>query len=512
MIRSEARVFVGVGLFSVLVYSLFMYGGIRSPDAEIVYRSAQTISKFQGTHVEEDLEAWEGFGVAEGRDGKLYSVFGPVQSFAAAPFVAAARGINQTGWYEHAPFYIPSSPYRTQTLQAVLNADDDAEPHAERFLVMFFNVLVTATCVFVLMLLLLRLGTSLAAVGVTGSLYAFGTLAWPYAETFFSEPLATLLSVSAFLLLVPKTSSVEPSVSHRHLAVSGALLGLAIGTHLTSVLFVPVFALYGIHRYPVWVPRLRGLLAWGLGLAGPIVALLAFNYMRFGDALETGRYVDPDQAKALYYGSFINPLKTLYYLLFSSGKGLVIYCPAIILGLAALPRMRRRNAQLALALLAMALIRLVFVASRSDWHGGDCVGPRYMVPLIPFLLVPVAFLFDEVLRTRRALWVWSLLGFVAVCTMQQLLLVMGRLPLFYRTLRDAARAGDVRIDGVWGLHSDWEFSPLKYMLQIPRAPYLLESVPLSSATIWIIGVAVILVVTWIVGRHVLMANTLTDAA
>lgn len=184
------------GLFvaCVLVYGVTNYGGTRSPDSEVVYLTAQTIARLEGVDAQTGLPLWPGFGVAPGRDGKMYSVFGPVQSLVAAPLVYVASRIDRAGWYRSAPFPIPISHYQGHSLAGLLHSGvqpGDLEPHAERFLVSFLNTFVTSVSVVAFAVLLFRLGVTLAGAVLTALLYAFGSLAWPYAETFFSEPLAT---------------------------------------------------------------------------------------------------------------------------------------------------------------------------------------------------------------------------------------------------------------------------------------------------------------------------------
>jgi hypothetical protein len=77
-------------------------------------------------------------------------------------------------------------------------------------------------------------------------------------------------------------------------------------------------------------------------------------------------------------------------MLVAPGRSLLIYSPPLLLALAAWPAFRRRDANAAWFILALFVTRLVFVACRSDWHGGWAIGPRYLIPTIPFLLVPVA--------------------------------------------------------------------------------------------------------------------------
>src|SRR5690606_6455242 len=77
-------------------------------------------------------------------------------------------------------------------------------------------------------------------------------------------------------------------------------------------------------------------------------------------------------------------------MLLAPGRSLLIYSPPLVLALLAWPALRRRDSATAYFVLALALTRLLFVACRSDWHGGWAIGPRYLVPTIPVLLVPIA--------------------------------------------------------------------------------------------------------------------------
>ena len=77
---------LALGLAIAVVYALFSYGGIRSPDGEVLYRTAESLVR-DGDFSIEPLEAWPEFGVARGRDGEWYGKYGPGQPLAAAPLV-----------------------------------------------------------------------------------------------------------------------------------------------------------------------------------------------------------------------------------------------------------------------------------------------------------------------------------------------------------------------------------------------------------------------------------------
>jgi hypothetical protein len=99
-------------------------------------------------------------------------------------------------------------------------------------------------------------------------------------------------------------------------------------------------------------------------------------------------------------------------LLVSLGKGLLWYCPLLLLALVLWPRfLARRRAE---ALLALGIVApsLVVFGTYPVWWGGICWGPRYLVPLLPLLLLPLAFLLPLVpqagMRRRAILTVITL--------------------------------------------------------------------------------------------------------
>src|SRR5690242_13997692 len=83
-------------LASFAVYLLTCYGGVRSPDAEVMFLGAQAIAEHGSLALERDTD-WHGFGVARGRDGRQYSVFGPLTSIVAAPIVLVMERVVRSG-------------------------------------------------------------------------------------------------------------------------------------------------------------------------------------------------------------------------------------------------------------------------------------------------------------------------------------------------------------------------------------------------------------------------------
>ena len=78
----------------VAVYTLSHYGGIRSPDGEVYYLTAEALADRGSFAVESDLDLWPGFGLAPGVDGKRYSIFGPAFCTSTKPSLRE----RQRGW------------------------------------------------------------------------------------------------------------------------------------------------------------------------------------------------------------------------------------------------------------------------------------------------------------------------------------------------------------------------------------------------------------------------------
>ena len=129
-----------------------------------------------------------------------------------------------------------------------------------------------------------------------------------------------------------------------------------------------------------------------------IALLLLGHYLRFGSPFETGRFG--------HYSRFVWPWKGLVAQLIAPGRSFFLYAPAVVVGLVALPRARRRVPDALWFALAMIALRWIFISCRSDWYGGWAVGPRYLVPVVPFALLPLAQALAELPRARPARRAW----------------------------------------------------------------------------------------------------------
>lgn len=492
--NSSLRLYCIIVLFglSFIVYGLLTYGGVRAADSEIVFRTAESLAT-QSSFAVSDMLAWKGFGLAQGKSGERYSLFGPGQALVCAPFIKAAKAINKTGWYQGKK--VPISHYVDKDFLDYANSNiypQNVEPHALRFIISFFNVLVTSITVVLFFLLMERLTQSVLSAAWVALLFAFGTLMFPYSGTFLSEPLTTLLLTGSFwnMLYGESRDSCGKILFVTAIFLSGLLLGLATAVHITVILFVPFFFTYVVYssfkRFEIFFDKMFLSFAWVIGLMVPLIFLGYHNYARFGNIFESGRTADPN----VVYGTFVAPWRGLAGLLWSGGKGIIWYSPAVVVGLLLWGYFYKNKRFLSIVLLCCVLFRFLFIASRSDWHGGFCVGPRYMLMLTPFLLIPFGFYMKEVFigNQRRKLFDMASLSFLFIS--EQIFFCLGEIFSFLHMTRAGGAAKGFNVFRNDFIYFDWNCSPLLWLLHGERGPWVLQQVAWSNGTLLFLGMGI----------------------
>jgi hypothetical protein len=251
-------------------------------------------------------------------------------------------------------------------------------------------------------LLVGRLVGPLAAALSTGTL-ALGTYVWVYARSPYSE----ILQAACFLLFFLALLRARSEPTRR----SALLLGAAAGALLASKLVYAVaiaggmswLAYLSIRRGPLVVRDLARFFGWVALAAAPFVLLvLVYNYVRWGSWLEAGYGLAAGAGgtRPAMFGE--QPVIGLWGMFLSPGKSLFLYCPPLLVGALALPRLYRRAPEL-VAAMALTALPVVLVYSRFLFWAGDYAwGPRYLVFLAPLLMVPAAVLLGDLLGPSHA--------------------------------------------------------------------------------------------------------------
>jgi hypothetical protein len=254
-------------------------------------------------------------------------------------------------------------------------------------------------------LIVRRLGVATRDALLVSGCVAVGTFLFPYSGYFFSEPLSALLLLIASYVLFGR----DAAVSSERALLSGLILGVAVWVRPTMVLAAGVFALAILARNKPgrWKSAVLSLLI--PALSG--LAYLAWNKHLFGNAFDFGY---PDFAEL---GKHLNTFQTPFYvgltgLLFSPGKSVFLYCPLLVLAFYGLRRLWTIDPGLALLCGGLPLLYLLFYMRYTQWEGGYCPGPRYLLPSIIVCCLALAPLMQSGSSAlRKAIFVLAIIGF-----------------------------------------------------------------------------------------------------
>jgi hypothetical protein len=269
--------------------------------------------------------------------------------------------------------------------------------------VMLFNPLVTALTVALFFLCLRELSYGRAVSLALALSYAFATIAWVYSKFFFREPLMGLGYVVALLGLLRYG---------RRRDVMGACLvgvgaGLAVATKQVGLVALPFFAALFLfyNRKAERNGFLRSVLAAGLPLLAILALLKVYQDVSLGSIPAFARnVVEYASSPLIARDNWPDMLFAAYGLTFSPGKGLFAYSPVLFLALVAAPWFLRRHPMEALIFGALAAAHVVGYSRYISWWGGLSWGPRYLLPIVPFVLIAAAPAAEKLLSTRIAVW------------------------------------------------------------------------------------------------------------
>ena len=297
--------------------------------------------------------------------------------------------------------------------------------HALAYLTTIFTVsLLSAAAAVAIYRVVLRMSGSsyfsvLAVLGIW-----LGTLVFPFSTLFFSHQFTAALLAIAFYLLF-EFGRGEPLPFRQQLAiaaVAGVLMSFSVASEYPAALPVVLLSIYG-----AWLLKRSELetkskllisASWVCGMSIGAGTLLAYNLIAFGKLFyipyeaysAKGAYFFATYSHGwlgLHWPSLQQFLRAFETIAFSSQVGMLhlhvqnwfVYAcnPVLWLVLPGLIVMIRKREWRAEALLIIALIGVyvLFITSYGnsvyDWSGAVYFGSRHLIPLLPFLAMPLCF-------------------------------------------------------------------------------------------------------------------------
>lgn len=349
---------------------------------------------------------------AFGPEGDVYSKKGPAPAFLALPWYMLIHGLT---WFN----------VHIGLMQGTL----------------LWNGIVTALTAALLWLTANRLGYGDRTGMWLALLFGLCTIAWPYANQFFGEPLSALSLLICFYGLL----SWRQSGAVGWVVLAGIGAALAIATVTAHAVLISIFGLYlvaawwdfgvsSVERSETGKPidddpllatpqtrrSTRSLLVALASFAIPIAIagglLLLYNFARFGSLFETGYHFDSGEG-------FTTPIwQGLWGLLFSPYRSVLLHTPLLLASLVAMPGFVHRHRWEGITIIALSVALICLYSIWWMWWGGYAWGPRFLVPLTPLWVLPLAPLLERATsqqpssrtpRFRVAIWLFAGLAFIS---------------------------------------------------------------------------------------------------
>lgn len=223
---------------------------------------------------------------------------------------------------------------------------------------------------------------------------------WPYNTTFWVQPLQALTLILGTYYIHKSLHSNPSFICHYfskppnnkpgiYFAILGGLfLGLSIFAHPTSIIFLPGFILY---FFIVARRRSKSTKTFVYFLVALVITTILaglVNYLRFDSFTEFG------------YGSFSSlemhdGWRGLIGLIISPGAGLLFFFPLAILLPWGFKYLKNQNRGLVMLFAYIIIINWIYVGTLSfdfepySWSGGVAWGPRYLIPILPFIALVI---------------------------------------------------------------------------------------------------------------------------
>ncbi|MBJ7458064.1 MAG: hypothetical protein JHD02_02635 [Thermoleophilaceae bacterium] len=246
-----------------------------------------------------------------------------------------------------------------------------------------------------------------------------GTLILPFSTLFFSHVISAVMVLGAFALLWRE----RKAPTHLGLIFAAGLLGgFSITTEYPLGLAAVIIGVYALARFGLSekgeLLRRSGAYAAG-GILG-VLPLAVYNKLAFGSVTYfsyknaiaeqgTSGHAVLGLNDGGFFGITDPKLSNTFDLLFSA-KGLFMLSPVLLMALFGLVLMWRGGRRAEVGVIAAIFIS--YVAYNSGYwlpFGGGSPGPRFLVPVIPFLGLALAPAFKKLPATALALTLPSML-------------------------------------------------------------------------------------------------------
>jgi hypothetical protein len=284
---------------------------------------------------------------------------------------------------------------------------------------------------------------------VLGLVFTVCSFILPYNKTLFPQPLQALCLISSayflyksqnfndFIIFRNNPNQVDNSNIIKYICqrkgsyfavLGGMLLGLSVFVHPATLIVIPGFVAY--FAFSVKQSKMKKIVHFLISITAVLVLVGLSNYIRYGSFTEFGyfRYASWSWANGGWTG--------LVGLWASPGAGLIFFFPPVILIPIALRYMYRDNKGLFFLITYVITVNWLYYGTLSylepiSWSGGLVWGPRYLIPVLPFIILAFGTLLTYLRNKKQRLYLFKVSTVVSLFVLGFIINLLGTIVWIY---------------------------------------------------------------------------------
>ncbi|MGI0011207.1 MAG: glycosyltransferase family 39 protein [Nitrosopumilaceae archaeon] len=252
------------------------------------------------------------------------------------------------------------------------------------FMELFYGPIISALSVGVFFLICRTFNFRQRNSTMLALLFGFTTILWAYSKTSLNGVPVTFFVLLGFLFF----RKFQKNQSPINLIFCGASYGFGFLVRQDAFLFILPLFFFLIYEITQQHSKIKKILAFTLPLIPFYVIYRVIDFIRVGTTAEAG--IATSASTVVSIGSGGNPIhEGIFGLLLSPGAGLLIFAPILLTIFFAFPDFYKRNKRECILLLSFAALFLIHYGPNGHWHGFVAWSARYLLPIVPFLLLPL---------------------------------------------------------------------------------------------------------------------------
>jgi len=355
-------------LFGLVLSILFSSGQIENPDTHLRLTQTRIIVDDHRFGLEEDVGENMHGNIAINKAGQRHMVYNPGQTITFIPL-----------------YYIAN----------FITSDEVSAYYFSAYFASFLNYMVHALCAFLLFKIALILGVSKKQAYLASMFFGITSYSFVFAQSTYEH------HFEMFFILISSYYALKKNTENSGL-YSGLMLSLGLVFRTTTILAVPAILLMQSDNKE----RLKSLTTLGIGVG----FIMLYNYYRFGSPFESGYSLAWSLAHSdkFDFWSLSRIPIAFFGFLFSPGKGLIFFSTTIVVAFWGIKTFWKKQRLISYSILLISATYLGSFSMNFAWHGSIwSYGPRYILPIIPFLYLPIIYL-------KPKKWVFTVMLFAFI--------------------------------------------------------------------------------------------------